>query len=196
MADKPGESRPRLWAKRALIVFAIAGSLIFVGWLGAAFIPRWWAHAIGGQVNGSIAAGIMVGLFYGFVFTGLPLLILWWTFGRRRPWKHWLIGLLIAVLIALPNLFTLGIILGSGNAAHAGERTLDVDAPGFRGGALAGAIIAAVAVVLLAYLLTSGRHRSRRLDALEQRLKAQERAEKARIGALPEPAPPEPQKQA
>src|SRR5262249_57665061 len=132
------ERRAQGWAKGALVGLAIAGFLILAGFLGSAFIPRWWAHAIGGQVNGSIAAGIMIGLFYGFVFTGLPLLILWFTFGHRRPLKHWLIGLLIAVLIALPNLFTLGIILGSGGAPHAGERTLDVDAPGVRGGALAG----------------------------------------------------------
>jgi len=176
-------------------VLAIAGFLILAGFLGSAFIPRWWAHAIGGQVNGSIAAGIMIGLFYGFVFTGLPLLILWFTFGHRRPLKHWLIGLLIAVVIALPNLFTLGIILGSGGAAHAGERTLDVDAPGFRGGALAGAIIAVVTVVLLAYVLTSGRHRSRRLDELERKLNEQHPAEKAQLDAMLEPVAPAPQEQ-
>jgi hypothetical protein len=206
VTERLRESRLRAWAKRALGVLAIAGFLILAGFLGAIWIPRWWAHAIGDQVNGGIATGIIVGLFYGFLFTGLPLLVLWRTFRRRRRWKVWAFGLLAAIALALPNLFTLGIILGTGNAAHAGERTLDVEAPGFRGGSLAGAIVAVVAVVLLEYVLISGRLHKRRLHRLEQKLRDQEHEEKARTAAekaKPEapatettPAPPEPQKQA
>ena len=54
-----------------------------------------------------------------------------------------------------PNLLTLGIAIGSGHAAHAGERTLDVDAPGFRGASLAGVIGGAFAVAAVKYLLAS-----------------------------------------
>lgn len=197
MTDKLRESRFRAWAKRALGVLAITGFLILAGFLGAIFIPRWWAHAIGDQVNGGIATGIIIGLFYGFFFTALPLLILWRTFRRRRPWKVWAFWLLAAIAFALPNLFTLGIVLGTGNAAHAGERTLDVQAPGFRGGALAGAIIAALAVALLEYVLISGRLHKHKLHRLEQKLKDQERDAKATAAAekaqaeAPPPAPPE-----
>ena len=60
-----------VWAKRALGALLVAGFLILAGFLGAAFIPRWWAHRIGDQVNGGIATGIIIGLFYGFLFTGL-----------------------------------------------------------------------------------------------------------------------------
>lgn len=71
----------------------------------------------------------------------------------------------MAVVLASPNLFTLGIVLGRGDAAHAGDRTLDVEAPGFRGGTLAGAILAALALLGVKYLLVS---RQRAREELER----------------------------
>ena len=70
----------------------------------------------------------------------------------------------LAIVLAGPNLLTLGIVIGSGKAAHAGERTLDVDGPGFRGATLAGAIGAAFAVAAVEYLLASRRWTRRKLD--------------------------------
>jgi uncharacterized membrane protein YccC len=64
----------------------------------------------------------------------------------------------VALLIASPNLITLGIVLGPGGAAHAGERTLDVDAPGFRSSSLIGAIVAVLLVLAIWLLLRSRRH--------------------------------------
>ena len=75
----------------------------------------------------------MFGLFYGFVFTVLPIALIVWGIRKRRSVRAWLFIVGGAVLFALPNLFTLGIVLGRNGAAHAGERTLDVEAPGFRG---------------------------------------------------------------
>jgi hypothetical protein len=162
-AAPPVAPRPqgRSW-RRWLAYTGIAVAVLVVGgWIGAAFIPRWWSHRIGDQVNGSIPAGITLGLVYGFLFTVLPLLVLAWAARKRRSWRTWLVFASVAVVLALPNLFTLGIVVGRGDAAHAGERTLDVDAPGFRGGSLAGAILAALALVGVAYLLGS-RGRARR----------------------------------
>ena len=110
--------------------------------IGAAFIPRWWAQRVGDQANESFTGGIMLGLFYGFVFTVLPLLLIIWGIRRRRSGRMWLWILVGAMLLALPNLFTLGITLGPGSGAHAGDRTLDVEAPGFRGATLGGALLA------------------------------------------------------
>ena len=64
-------------------------------------------------------------------------------------------ALALAIVFALPNLMTLGIVLGRGNAAHAGDRILDVEAPAFRGGTLAGAILAVLLVGFCAYLIVS-----------------------------------------
>ena len=61
----------------------------------------------------------------------------------------------VAILIASPNLITLGIVLGPGGGAHAGERTLDVDAPGFRSSSLIGSVVAALVVLAIWLLLRS-----------------------------------------
>ena len=180
------EPRLRVWAKRALVALVVVGLLVLAGFLAAAFIPRWWAHRIGDQVNGSIVGGIFLGLFYGFVFTALPLFVLWRGFRRRRRWQVWAGWLGAAVVLALPNLFLLGIVLGSGNAAHAGDRTLDVEGPGFRGGSLAGAIVAVVVFVLLQYVLISGRRHRGEVRRLKQRLKTAEQAGEA----ADQPPPP------
>ena len=126
-------------------------------WIGAAFIPRWWSHRIGDQVMGSIPAGITLGLVYGFLFTLLPLLVVLWAIRKRRAVRTYVLFFALAAVLALPNLFTLGIVLGRGDAAHAGERTLDVEAPGFRGGSLVGAIVAGLLLLGIAYLLRSRR---------------------------------------
>jgi hypothetical protein len=159
-------ARGRSW-KRWLAYTAIAVAVVIVGgWIGAAFIPRWWSQRIGDQVNGSIPAGITLGLVYGFLFTVLPLLVMAWAVRKRRTWKTWLVFFAAAVFLALPNLFTLGIVLGRGNAAHAGDRTLDVEAPGFRGGSLAGAILAALCILAVWWLVRSRRHARREADRL------------------------------
>ncbi|ASF08752.1 MULTISPECIES: hypothetical protein [Nocardia] len=122
--------------------------LLFVAYfILSAFIPRWWAQRIAEMVNGSFAKGIGWGLVYGGVCTLVPLLLLLFA-GRvwRRRAGRFLAGaaVVIAALVAIPNLMTLTIVLGGSNAAHAGQRILDVDAPAFRGATLVGAIVAAV----------------------------------------------------
>jgi hypothetical protein len=109
-------------------------------------------------VQGSIPAGITLGLVYGFLFTLVPLLVVLWAVRKRRSVRAYLVFFAVAAFLALPNLFTLGIVLGRGDAAHAGERTLDVEAPGFRGGSAAGAILAGLLLLGMGYLLRSRRH--------------------------------------
>jgi energy-coupling factor transporter transmembrane protein EcfT len=150
-----------MWAGGLLVVF-LAAVLV-----ASATVPRWWAHRVGDQVDGSLTQGSLIGLFYGFVFTLLPIAVIVLILRWRRTWKTIVVAVLLAVLFALPNLMTLSIVVGRGNAAHAGDRTLDVDAPGFRGGSLAGAILAALLIVFVAYLLTSRRRaRSKLEDAI------------------------------
>jgi hypothetical protein len=152
---------PRGDLKRKLIVTAVVVVAILVGVLVAsATIPRWWAHQIGDQVDESIVRGTLVGLFYGFLFTILPLLVLGAILRWRRSLRALVVAGAFALLLAIPNLLTLGIVLGTGNAAHAGERTLDVRAPAFRGASLAGALVAIALLALIAYL-TYSRDRAR-----------------------------------
>src|SRR5258705_88145 len=154
----------RMWLRRFVIAVLVAGVLILLAFLGAAFLPRWWAHRLAHQVNGGMTTGIILGLFYGFIFTIIPLFVAFRAFRRRRPWKVWTVLGVIALLLAGPNLLTLGIVIGSGKAAHAGERTLDVDAPGFRGATLAGAIVAFLTFLAIEYLLVSRQWSKRELS--------------------------------
>ena len=152
---------------RAVLVAVAVAVVVLLGFVGAAFLPRWWSHLVGDQVGGSIATGVALGLVYGFVFTALPLVLLRWAFRRRHSWRVWLAAVLVAVLLAAPNLLTLAIVVGSGNAAHAGERTLDVQAPGFRTSSLVGGVCLAGAFVFAEYLLYSRRRSRRRAKRLD-----------------------------
>lgn len=144
MADN---TRDTNWTLR-LIGGAILVVLLLLGyWISVALVPREWAQFIGDRVDGRLLRGWFYGLFIGFVFTLLPLVIARQAF-RPLGWGLRGVLLLVAVLTALPNLMTLGIRLGSGNAAHAGERILDVEGPGFRAGTSWG--IATAIIVFLA----------------------------------------------
>lgn len=165
--------RPR-WQKRLFLAVGLVVFAVAAGVLGAAFLPRWWSHRIGAQASGNFTAGIALGLFYGFVFTAVPLAVLRLAFRKRRTLKRWGAMVLAALALALPNLLTLGIVLGSGGAAHAGERTLDVDAPGFRNASLAGALAALAAFVVAEYLLGSRRRTRHRLERLRGELHARD----------------------
>jgi hypothetical protein len=153
MAAEP-DSRPNwqhraVWAGVALVVVVLGGLI------ASATVPRWWAQRVGDQVDGSITQGTLLGLFYGFVFTLVPIAILVLILRWRRTWRWVVFALALAILVALPNLMTLGIVIGRGNAAHAGDRILDVEAPAFRGGTLAGALLAAGLIAFVAYLIVS-----------------------------------------
>jgi hypothetical protein len=184
------DDRLRRLRNNALIIVGVVAAAALFYWIGSALLPRWWAHRIGDQVHGSIAAGIVVGLFYGFVFTCLPLFVAWIGFHRRRPWRWWVAFGAAAVLLATPNLLTLGIVLGRGNASHAGERTLDVDAPAYRTSVLVGAILAAVVTAALAYLVLSRKHLRGRVGTLLERLKIAEAPQAEPPPSAPPPASP------
>jgi hypothetical protein len=145
------------WGRRALWLVVALVVLFVAGLIASATVPRWWAHRVGDQVGGSITQGTLLGLFYGFVFTFLPVLILVLVLRWRRTTRAIVVAVVLALLLALPNLMTLGIVVGRGNAAHAGDRVLDVEAPAFRGGTLAGAVLAVLLMGFVVYLVVSRR---------------------------------------
>lgn len=156
----PAPQRQVNWSRRVLVaaIAIVAAVLAYV--IGGAVLPRWWAHQIGDQVNESSVMGVLLGLFYGIVFTYLPLLVLYLGFRHRRPWKVWVGFVLGALVLAIPNLLTLGIVVGNGNAAHAGERILDTEASYFRGSSAVGAAVG-LALFLLTIWILIRRHRLR-----------------------------------
>jgi hypothetical protein len=157
------------WQRRVAVWMGLAIALVVIWLIGAAIIPRWWAHRITDVTDGRLVVGGLYGFFTGFVFTVLPLLALWIALRARRgrqSWKWWVGWLVVAAILALPNLMTLGIVLGGGDAARDGRAELNTEGNGFRLWSLIGAIVGALAVLLLVYLVRSRgwfRDESRRL---------------------------------
>lgn len=170
----PSDVDPQRWVKRlvwALVLVAVvyAGALV-----ASAFFPRWWAQRIGDQVNGDLTSGILWGLFYGFVFTIVPLMIVVQLRRRFFNWTWRGILLVVAIVLAVPNWLTLAVVLGTGNAAHAGERIMDVEAPGFRIATAIGAVGAAGLVVVLLVTGVVATHRRKQVRTLKGRLDERE----------------------
>jgi MFS family permease len=161
---------------RKVLLAIVLGVLLVLAWLlAASVIPRWWAQRVGGLVDGRMTVGSLAGFVSGAAFTFLPLLALWAGLRFRKGWRRLLGWVVVAAIVALPNLFLLGIVFGSGNAAHAGERILDVEGPGFRGASLVGAVVGAIAFFALLYLVLSRKARGRRAARLQGRLRDRER---------------------
>ena len=99
---------------------------------------------------------------------------------RYRSWKVTALWLLLAAILAAPNLMTLGVTIGGGSASHAGQRTMDVLAPMFRGATLVGALLAIVVFVTVVVVF---RRQLRRAEAEVE-------AEMAARAAPPSDAPP------
>lgn len=170
--EAPGGSTKRKLVTAA-VVLVVA---LLAWWIAGAVIPRWWAQRIGGAIDGRLTFGTFVGVVCGFVFTAAPLLVLWagwrWRRGwRDGAWKRIVVFVAVAALVAAPNLATLGIVFGNGNAAHAGERILDVEGPGFRGGSVVGALVAAAAIGGVVFLASSRRRNKRRADDYRRELR-------------------------
>lgn len=158
-------SSTNTWRNRIIGVVAVIVALVVAYFILASFIPRWWAQRIATMSgHGSFAKGIWSGLGLGFFCTVIPLFLLMAVVAvwRRRAGRF-LAGCaaVLALLVALPNLMTLTIVWGGSSAAHAGERVLDVQAPGFRGASLIGAIVAAAVFLFALFLRMRGRWRTR-----------------------------------
>lgn len=169
---------PGSWITRLimLVVLVVVGYIAYQ--ISASFFPRWWAQRIGNQVNGSFASGTMWGLLYGFTFSFFPVLV----FAEvRRSYFNWpgrILVTLVAVALATPNWLTLSVVAGTNNAAHAGERIMDVEAPGFRSATLIGVIVGVVLALVLVAVLINLKHRRHQVRTLKAEIKAREAAEK------------------
>lgn len=153
-SQRPDETAPSArpdWRRRLLLGGCSLAALIGLYFLWAATVPRWWAQQVGDSVHGRLSSGLVFGLLTGVTCTLLPLLVAWFGLRRRRSWKVSAAWVAVALVLALPNLWTLGVVVGDGNGAHAGQRTMDVNAPWFRGASLIGAVIGAAVFVALVW---------------------------------------------
>lgn len=170
---QPETSGSSNFKRRAILVVVAIVSLVAAWFFGGAVLPRWWAQRIGNVIDGRLIFGSILGLGMGFVFTALPIFVIAAGWRWRKGLNRAVLFLIFAAGLALPNLATLGIVIGGGSAAHAGERILDVDGPGFRGGTLIGAVLGAAAAIGFLALNGSRRRNKRKAAELKVQLDAQ-----------------------
>ncbi|WP_078699277.1 hypothetical protein [Aeromicrobium choanae] len=160
-----------------MLVLVVA-ALVVYGLLAAA-LPRWWAQRVGNQVDGRMTVGIFWGVFYGFIFSFLPVLVVWQV---RRPFLKWpwKVGVfLVALLLAAPNWLTLAISLGDNSASDAGWITLVNEAPGFQWATFFGALVGVLASFALIATITAARRRKSKVSELRGQLAERDAATRA-----------------
>jgi MFS family permease len=178
-ARAQARQRRKIIVGLAIIVLLVVGYLI-----GAAFLPRWWARTVSNWVQDSFTKGTLYGLAIGLVFTLVPLAVAALAFIRRLNNKARAAILVLAVALAIPNLLTLGIAIGSGGGAHAASRKLDTDAPFFRGASLIGALVG-----LAIFLLSIWQYRAgRRVRQAKRAAKARQKTGAATVETAGPPA--------
>lgn len=166
-----GQETPRKrgnWAARIILVAAALLILVIAYFALAAILPVWWANVIRNQVQGDLGAGILVGMFYGFVFTLVPLMVAWQSTRKAVGWAWKAAILLVAVALAAPNLLTAGIMFGSSEAAHNGQRILGTEATWFALWTQISAIAAVVVFVIGVILWGIWRQRGKKVKALKK----------------------------
>lgn len=171
--DRPSTQRWVRWGVM-LLVAVVVGFILYKA--AASFLPRWWAQRVADQVNGGFTAGTLWGLFYGFAFTFVPLVLFFQIRRKFLNWKAKVVVAIIALALAAPNWLTLGVVASNSKAAHAGERIFDVDAPGFRWATLIGVGVGALMAVLLSGTSMLMSHRRRQVKDLKEQVKANQRA--------------------
>lgn len=164
--ESPGKKAN--WAAR-IILAAVALLVLVIAYFAlAAVLPVWWANVIRNQVQGNLGAGILVGMFYGFVFTFIPLLVARQATRTAVTWPWKLAIVLVAVALATPNLLTAGIMFGSSEAAHNGQRILGTEATWFPMWSQVSAIAAVVIFVAGLILWRIWRQRGKKMKALKK----------------------------
>lgn len=118
-AETAGAAKAKMptWLVRT-IVGAIAAVVLVIAYLIASVtVPLVWATSIRDQIGGQLGNSIPLGMFYGFVFTFIPVLIIWQAF--RKKMNKWVRTTLLVVgfLLLIPNLLTLGVVYGGTKSA-------------------------------------------------------------------------------
>ena len=175
--DEPEKLSTRRWVRRGVMIFVAIAAAFILNKAAASFLPRWWAQHVADQVGGSFTAGTMWGLFYGFVFTFIPILLIFQIRRRFLNWKAKVVVAVVAVALAAPNWMTLWVVTGDSNAAHAAERTFDVDVTGFRWATVIGVGMGGLLSILLSSMGMRISHRRKQVKELKEQVKNQKHEE-------------------
>lgn len=156
------------WPARIILAVVAILVLVIAYFALAAVLPVWWANVIRDQVQGNLGAGILVGMFYGFVFTFVPLLVAWQATRRAIKWPWRIALVLLAVVLATPNLLTAAIMISNSTAAHNGQRILGTEATWFPLWTQISAVAAVAIFVVGLILWTNWRQRGKKVKAFKK----------------------------
>ncbi|MDO5751644.1 hypothetical protein [Arthrobacter sp.] len=184
------ESKGKLpvWLWRT-ILGAIVAVVLVVGYLIASVtVPLMWANSIRDQVGGQLGNSIPLGMFYGFTFTFVPILIAWQAHHKKlNKWVR--ISLVsLGVLLTIPNLLTLGVLYGNTQTA-ADARSIWANSANWFG--TWSQIFMVVGVVCAVALIVLGRmwmRRSKKLRELKTAEKLVRDSEAAKVRAAKDEA--------
>ncbi|MET4001363.1 uncharacterized membrane protein YciS (DUF1049 family) [Arthrobacter sp. UYCu511] len=115
--DNGRRGKMPVWLVRTIIGAIAIAVLVIVYLIASVTVPLMWANSIRGQIGGQLGNSIPLGMFYGFVFTFVPVLIAWQA--HRRAFNKWVRLSLVALglVLLIPNLLTLGVLYGSTQSA-------------------------------------------------------------------------------
>lgn len=175
-ADQPDSSGPgartgfETWIRRVVVVLVLA-VVAFILWrIFATAVPRSWAQHMARQVDSKMTRGIFWGLFYGFMCSFIPVLVAWQARRHFLNWVWKLVVVVLALVLAAPNLLTLGISLGDNSASDAAWLKLTTDAPGFQWSSLFGAIAGVVLALVVILTGVTMRRRKSQVGQLKGQL--------------------------
>lgn len=171
-ATQQAVPKPR-WGLRIGLGVAAVVLLAIVYLIVRLFLPVWWATNIGNQTQGSITSGIILGLVYGFVFTFVPLLVVWQARYKRVSWPWKTVIVMVAILLAIPNLLTLSIYANSSSAAAKARSMIDISATWFPSWSIGGAVAALVLFLGIAAFWHLWHSRGKKMKAMKSDMKTQ-----------------------
>lgn len=132
---------PPVWLRRVTIGAGVVIVLVLLGVLGSIVLPGWWAGVVTGLVQGVSSAGILVGLVCGVLFTVIPASVIWLAVRSTWTWRTRLIVAASAAVVALPNVLTLVIDVGTTSSALDARMDMVIGSPSFTGATLVGVIV-------------------------------------------------------
>lgn len=160
--------KPGRWGAKIVLVLVAVLIAVVAYFVLASFLPVWWANVIRNQVQGNLGAGIRLGIFYGFVFTFVPLLVAWQATHKAVKWSWKLVIVLAAVALATPNLLTAAILISNSDAAHNGQRIFGTDATWFPVWTQISAVVAVLVFLSCIALWTLWRRRGKKLRTIKR----------------------------
>ncbi|NKX54972.1 hypothetical protein [Arthrobacter mobilis] len=165
-AAEPAGRAAVSWPGRAAAALLLLVLAVATGAVLSTVLPPWWAAVIATHVGRDLAAGILAGMFCGFTFTLVPLLMGWQVHLSRigRTLKAGILA--AAVLLAAPNLLTAIVASDTSSGARQARQVLGTEAAWFIPWSMYSAIAAVLVFIAMAVFRIMWRRNGRKLKSM------------------------------